>query len=647
VLRRVQQVGQWLFLRVEALFNLAFGDRLNPLYYLGPIAYFMLWIVVVSGLYLYVFFKTGVDEAYASVEYLTHQQWYLGGVMRSVHRYASDAMVLMMALHMLRHFSFDRYRSFRWFSWITGVALLWLVYAAGINGYMLPWDELAQFTVIATAEWFDWLPMFNGTLVRNFIFEHSVNDRLFSLLSFIHIGLPLGVLALLWIHTQRVPHARTNPPRPIASMLVVALVALSLLKPALSGAHADIDHALSAINFDWFYLPVYALIYRWSPGDVWLLMGGATALFLLLPWLPPKLGRKAGVFHLMVHPDNRIVAVREGETVLDAGLREGIALPFECRNGGCGVCKGTVLYGSVDYGVHQASVLSEAEKQSGRALFCCATPLTDLEIEYEPVGAPGNFAARTYTARVQKMARLSEDVMQVFLKPDGDEPIRFYAGQYINIILDDGDKRSFSFATAPHEGRLIELQIRWIKGGKFTTHVFTRMKEGDVVRFEGPLGAFFLREDSAKPIIFVAGATGFAPVKSMVEYAFHTGLKRQMILYWGVRSKQDLYLADLPARWAQEHANFRFVPVLSEPRPEDRWSGRTGLVHEAILQDFPDLGAYQIYACGSAQMVQAAHPAFMSHGMSEHDCFSDAFRLAPQLRKATPQADMVRLGGGT
>ena len=173
-----------MFLRFEALFNLAFGDRLNPLYYLGPIAYYMLWIVVVSGLYLYAFFKTGVNEAYASVEYLTHEQWYLGGVMRSLHRYASDAMVLAMALHMLRNFVFDRYRSFRWFSWFTGVALLWLVYAAGINGYMLPWDDLAQFTVVATAEWFDRLPMFGGTLIRNFLFEESVNDRLFSLLSF-------------------------------------------------------------------------------------------------------------------------------------------------------------------------------------------------------------------------------------------------------------------------------------------------------------------------------------------------------------------------------------------------------------------------------------------------------------------------------
>ncbi len=678
MLRRIQLAGQWLFLRVEALFNLAFGDRLNPLYYLGPIAYFMLWIVVASGLYLYAYFKTGVDEAYASVEYLTHQQWYLGGIMRSLHRYASDAMVLVMALHMLRHFTFDRYRSFRWFSWVTGVVLLWLVYAAGINGYMLPWDELAQFTVTATAEWFDWLPIFNGTLIRNFIFTDSVNDRLFSLLSFIHIGVPLGVLALLWIHTQRVPRAKTNPPRSIGATLVLVLIVLSLIRPALSGEHADLGTAVTSINFDWFYLPVYALIYRWSPGEVWVLVGGATALLFLLPWLPPKLGRKARIFHLMVHPDNRIVAVRDGETLLDAGLREGMQLPFECRNGGCGVCKGTVVYGTVDYGAYQASVLSEEEKRAGKALFCCATPLTDLEIEYEPTTAPGNIPVRVHTACVQKMVRLTDDVMEVFLKPDDNERISFYAGQYVNIILDDGDKRSFSFATAPRdpayekrsggrvgsgvrfpqtgafganesapqENNLIELQIRWIKGGKFTTHVFTAMKEGDVVRFEGPLGSFFLREDSVKPIIFVAGATGFAPVKSMVEYAFRTGMQRQMILYWGVRSKQDLYLGELPAQWAREHANFKFVPVLSEPRPEDNWSGRTGLVHEAILQDFPDLSAYQIYACGSAAMVAAAHPAFMAHGLTQDDCFSDAFKLVPHLKTAAPHADMVRLGGG-
>jgi CDP-4-dehydro-6-deoxyglucose reductase len=241
------------------------------------------------------------------------------------------------------------------------------------------------------------------------------------------------------------------------------------------------------------------------------------------------------------------------------------------------------------------------------------------------------------------MKRLTHDVMQLILKVQGDEVPFFYAGQYINVLLPDGQKRSFSFATAPHERDQIELQIRWIAGGAFTTRVFTDMKEGDTLQFEGPLGSFFLREDNEKPIIFVAGATGFAPVKSMVEHAFHVGLRRRMYLYWGVRSLRDLYLPELPRQWEREHGTFTFVPVLSEPRPEDNWSGRTGFVHEAILADFPDLSNHQIYACGSVAMVQVAHPAFMARGMSEHDCFSDAFMLAPHVRKVT--AEMVRLGG--
>ncbi|MCZ7565352.1 MAG: FAD-binding oxidoreductase [Burkholderiales bacterium] len=259
------------------------------------------------------------------------------------------------------------------------------------------------------------------------------------------------------------------------------------------------------------------------------------------------------------------------------------------------------------------------------------------------MATPGLAPARIHTARVVKMNRLSHDIMQVFLRCQGEETPRFYAGQYIDILLPEGEKRSFSFATAPHERELIELQIRLIPGGKFTTHVFNEMKVGDTLRFEGPLGSFFLREDSDKPIIFVAGATGFAPVKSMIEHAIHRGLKRGMYLYWGVRSLRDLYLPDLPREWERRLPNFKFVPVLSEPRPEDNWTGRTGLVHEAILQDFPDLSAHQIYACGSAGMVHAARPAFMAHGLSEYDCFSDAFRLAPQL--ASEETEMVRLGG--
>jgi len=223
---------------------------------------------------------------------------------------------------------------------------------------------------------------------------------------------------------------------------------------------------------------------------------------------------------------------------------------------------------------------------------------------------------------------------------EGAEPIAFYAGQYINILLEDGAKRSFSFATAPQVNDRIELHIRRIEGGRYTGHVFERMKVGDAVRFEGPLGAFFLREDTDKPIIFVAGSTGFAPVKSMLEYAFAKGMRRKALLYWGTKTLKDMYLAELPQQWAREHDNFMFVPVLSDPAPQDRWQGRTGLVHEAILADFPSLAGHQVYACGSSAMVEAAHPAFRARGLAQDDCFADAFRAAPRLRP-----EMARLGG--
>jgi len=633
VLRRIQALLQWCFVKVEGVFNLAFGEKLNPLYYIGSISYFLLWLIVASGLYLYAFFETSVAGASASVDALTSAQPWAGGVLRSVHRYASDGVVLTMLLHMARHWAFDHYRGFRWFSWVSGLVLLWLVYIAGINGYMLPWDRLAKFTVVATAEWLDWLPVFNGTLVRNFIFEENVNDRLFSLLSFIHIGVPLALLALLWVHTQRVPQARTSPPLPITLTLTAALIVLSVLKPAVSQPGTGLE-----MDFDWFYLPVLALLYRWSPAEVWLLVGAATALFFLLPWLPPK--KRGAERYMLVRPDNRIIAVRAGETLLDAGLREGIALPFDCRNGGCGECKATLRSGSVEFGPYQPGVLSTAERAAGKILTCVCTPRDDVELEYVPARAPGVPPARVWSATVEQMQRLAPDVMQVMLRLEGSERIAFYAGQYINILLEDGAKRAFSFATAPAVNDRIELHIRRIPGGRYTTQVFERMRTGDRVRFEGPLGSFFLREDSEKPMIFVAGSTGFAPVKSMLEYAFSRDVKRRMILYWGVRRPADLYLGELPAKWAREHANFDFVPVISHPAPEDAWQGRTGLVHEAILADFGDLSGYQVYACGSAAMVEAAHPAFKAKGLGQDDCFSDAFRLAP---RAAPE--MVRLGG--
>lgn len=624
--------GQWLFLRLEKAFNVIFGDRLNPLYHLGAIAFFMTWVAVASGVYMYAFFDTGVKQAYTSVEQITHHQWYIGQIMRGLHRYASDGMVLAMGLHMLRHFAFDQYRGFRWFSWVTGVLVLWLVYASGINGFMLPWDRLAQFVTTATAEWLDWLPLFSEPMARNFLREGSVNDRLFSLLTFMHIGISLILLLALWIHTQRVAKVQNNPPRYLAAPLLATLMALTLVWPVASQGPANLDTVVTSLKLDWFYLPIYPLIYAWSPKQVWLLVVAGSGLLVLLPWLPPRRRTKTKGFQLTVRPGDNIVVARAGETILEAGLRSAIALPFECRSGGCGVCKCTVLQGTVDYGVYQESALTEAERRAGKALMCCAMPLSDLDLECENIGVTSDIPIRTFMARVQKLELLAEDVMRVVLKPHDPEPIRFHAGQYINIVLEDRERRAFSFATAPHAAELIELHIKLVPGGTFTTYVFNAMKEGDTLRCEGPLGSFYLREDSDRPIIFVAGSTGFAPVKSMVEYAFHAGFKRPMHLYWGVKSLKDLYMRKLPERWAREHNNFKFIPVVSDPAPGDNWQGRTGLVHEVILQDFPNMTGCEVYACGSVGMVETAHSAFLQKGMAGDRCFSDAFNFAPHIK---------------
>lgn len=626
MIKKPQALLQWLFMRVEALFNSAFGDRLNPLYHLGAITFFLFWVVTASGLYLYAFFETGVANAYSSVEALTHRQWYAGGILRSVHRYASDAMVLTMLLHLLRHFAFDRFRGFRWFSWATGVALIWGVYVSGINGYMLPWDRLAQFVMVASFEWIDWLPGFGGTLMRNVIYPSSINDRFFSLLAFMHIGLPLVVLLLMFIHVQRVPKAKTNPPRPIMVSLLLTLLVLSLVRPALSqGGAADLSVAVAQMEFDWYLLALFPLFYAWPMGQVWALVVAGTALVTAMPWLPPKFGRKRqGELQMSVHPSTQVLTVRPGETLLDAGLRHGLALPYECRNGGCGVCMCTVLHGSVNHGFYQRTALPDALRAQGKTLMCCATPLSDVDIDVEAGHAPRRVALAEHAARVDRIERLSPDLVRLTLALPGGEAIPFKAGQYINIILDDGQRRAYSFANAPQVTDQIELHVRRIPRGRFTGHVFTQLKVGDTLRFEGPLGDFTLRE-SRYPILFVAGATGFAPIKSIVEDAFARGLTRPMRLYWGVRKRADLYALDLAEQWQREHPNFHVVPVLSEPDPQGGWSGRTGLVHQAMLADFPDLREHEVYLCGSVKMVDSAVPAFLAHGLGEGFCFTDAF----------------------
>lgn len=614
-----------IFMAIEALFNRAFGDKLNPFYHLGSITFYLFWIVGGTGLYLYAFFDTSVDGAYRSVQALTHEQWYLGGIMRSVHRYASDAMVVTMLLHLTRYWAFDRMRGFRWFSWVTGMVLLWLVFAAGVNGYMLPWDKLAQFVTQASFEWFDWLPGFGGTLIRNFIYDTNVSDRLFSLLVFIHIGVPLVTLLLMWVHVQRVPKADTQPPRPIAISVAVMLLLMAAVQPVLSqGGPARMAEAPVLLSLDWFLLAPYTLVYLWPIPAVWAFVVGGSALLALAPWLPP---RRVGAGHrLTMHPGPHPVAARAGETLLEAGLRAGLALPYDCRAGGCGVCVCTVLAGRVDHGDYQPAALTAAMRARGQTLMCCATALEDVELEVDvpslssgAVGGPVR-----HRATVVRMERLAPDVIRLQLALAEGQRIDFAAGQYINILLEDGAKRAFSFASAPGAGEGIELHVRRVEGGRFTTQVFERMREGDPIEFEGPVGRFTLKEGD-RPILFLAGATGFAPIKSIVEDAFARGIQRPMWLYWGVRERSDLYMAELAERWANERENFHFVPVLSAAPEGDAWAGRRGLVHQALLQDHPDLTGFEVYACGSTRMVESAVPDFVAHGLPEQFCYSDAF----------------------
>jgi len=334
-------------------------------------------------------------------------------------------------------------------------------------------------------------------------------------------------------------------------------------------------------------------------------------------------------FQVTIQPSGHQFSIQSDETVLSAALDAGFNLPYGCRNGACGACKGKVLEGMVNHGHYQAHALSEQEKEDGKALFCCATPQSDLVIECREVTAAGAVRARIMPCRVQKLEHVAHDVIVMWLKLPANERMQFLAGQYIEFLLKDGKRRAFSLANAPHDDELLELHLRLIPGGQFTEYVFNEMQEKTILRLEGPLGSFYLREESGKPVVFIAGGTGFAPIKGIIEHALHLNLQRKMLLYRGSLALRDLYLPDLAPRWQAEHG-VSYVPVLSDPRPEDDWSGRTGLVHQAVLQDIPDLSGYQVYCCGAPAMVEAAHKDFTAAGLPEDEFFSDAFTFAPR-----------------
>ncbi len=325
-----------------------------------------------------------------------------------------------------------------------------------------------------------------------------------------------------------------------------------------------------------------------------------------------------------VRPSGHAFETEGDESILDAALRSGYAFPYGCRNGACGACKGKVSQGKVRYD-DEAMAITDEEQEEGYALFCIAKPEGDVAVEVHEISAAEEIPVKEYPTKVSRMERIGE-VMRLWLKLPEESRMQFLAGQYVQFIMEDGRKRSFSLANAPHQDDLLELHVRHVKGGRFTERAFSEMKEGDIIRIEGPHGSFFLREDSERPIIMLATGTGFGPVKGIIEHALAEGCTRPIYLYWGARSAEDLYLHRLAQRWDAEYANVHYRPVLS--RPSDDWEGRTGYVQNVAAADFEDLSGFEMYACGHPDMVYTARDTLGEKGLPADHCFGDAFEWA-------------------
>jgi CDP-4-dehydro-6-deoxyglucose reductase len=331
-------------------------------------------------------------------------------------------------------------------------------------------------------------------------------------------------------------------------------------------------------------------------------------------------------FTISVQPSGRSFTAEPGEAILAAGIRQGIGLPYGCKDGACGSCKCRMLEGTVVHGEHQAKALSPEEEAAGMILTCCGVAHSDLVLESRQVTDAGAFPVKKMPTRVSVMERKSHDVILLRLQLPANDAFQYHAGQYIEFILRDGDRRSYSMANAPGVGAGVELHIRHMPGGKFTDHVFGAMKEKEILRVEGPYGSFYLREDSDKPIVLLASGTGFAPIKAVIEQMQQKGINRPAVLYWGGRRPADLYLDDWVQNRLAEMPNLKYVPVISDALPEDGWSGRTGFVHRAVIQDFPDLSGHQVYACGAPIVVDSAQTDFVATcGLPAEEFYADSF----------------------
>lgn len=344
-------------------------------------------------------------------------------------------------------------------------------------------------------------------------------------------------------------------------------------------------------------------------------------------------------FKISVQPSGKQFEAEPGEAILAAALRQNVILPYGCRNGACGSCKALVLEGVIEQSAHSSGAMKPEEAERGHALLCCSTAASDLSIQCRVIAAVGDIPIRKMPCRIASISEAAPDVRILRLQLPANERLQYLAGQYVELLLRDGSRRSYSMAGAPHAAEQIELHIRHMSGGKFTDALFgvtqPGFKERDILRFEGPMGTFFLREDSDAPIVMVASGTGFAPIKAIIEHAIHKGIRRPITLYWGGRRPRDLYMNALCEQWAAELPDFQYIPVVSDALPEDQWQGRTGFVHLAVMKDFPDLSSHQVYACGAPVVVESAQRDFIAVcKLREDHFFADSFTSEADLAAA-------------
>lgn len=328
--------------------------------------------------------------------------------------------------------------------------------------------------------------------------------------------------------------------------------------------------------------------------------------------------------HIRISDTDHSFEAKPGQTLLDAALGEGLHLPYGCRSGTCGACKATLVAGEVTYPFPPPALENDCEN----ALLCLAEAASDVEIAVREIRSDVDTPARLLPVRVVEKTLLAHDVMKLSLQLPRSERLQYLAGQYVDIVLPGDKRRSFSLANAPHNDEQLELHIRKVPDGEFTTHVFETMRDKALMRINGPLGSFYLREDSQRPILLVAGGTGYAPMQAIMQHTVAAEIERPITLFWGAKARHDLYAHDFIDEWEAEQSNFRYVPVLSEPMSDDNWKGRTGWVHEMVLAEYDDLSGFDVYLAGPPPMIKAATAAFLDHGLPDNQLWFDSFEYS-------------------